>query len=80
VTVAVNPRIAEVLTGEEGARLAALEAEVGMSIDLQGDGSLAPHVLRVRASEEPGDEPVAAAAPANRRRRLSGRRGSTNGG
>jgi hypothetical protein len=78
--VAVNPRIAEVLSGEEGARLAALEEEVGMSIDLQGDGSLAPHALRVRSSEDPGAEPVTAAAPANRRRRLSGRRGSPNGG
>ncbi len=38
----VHPRVADVLTGEDGARLADLAAEVGVEIRLERDDTLAP--------------------------------------
>ncbi len=84
VTVVVNPRIADVLLGEDGERLAHLGREVGLTIDLQRDGSLGHDAFRVRALEEPAaagsQKPAPAAAGASRgpsaRRRVSTRSGS----
>jgi ribonuclease G len=74
VTVVVNPRIADVLLGEEGERLADLGREVGIEIDLQRDPSMPPEAVRVRAVDQP--EPVApASGGANRRKRVSNRSG-----
>ena len=53
VTVAVNPRIAEVMSGEERIRLQGLEEDTGIGIDLQPDASLSPHAMRIRTPEEP---------------------------
>ena len=73
VTVAVNPRIAEVMSGEEGDRLQGLEEDAGIGIDLQPDASLSPHAMRIRTPEEPGagaGGPAPPAAAAARRDRL----------
>jgi ribonuclease G len=80
VVVAVHPRIADVLSGEDGARLAHLEGEVGVGIRLERDGSLAPEGVRVRSrngGEAPAEEP---ARPANRRTSASRRRVSSRSG
>ena len=69
VTVAVNPRIAEVMSGEERIRLQGLEEDTGIGIDLQPDASLSPHAMRIRTPEEPVAAGNGGAAPANRRRR-----------
>jgi ribonuclease G len=69
VTVAVNPRIAEVMSGEEGVRLQGLEEDAGIGIDLQPDASLSPHAMRIRTPEEPVAAGNGGTAPANRRRR-----------
>jgi ribonuclease G len=79
VAVTVHPRVADLLTGEDGARLADLSADVGVEIRLERDASLLPEAVRVRAL----DDPVAAAAPAapatparsGARRRVSSRSG-----
>jgi ribonuclease G len=77
VTVSVHPRIAELMTGEEGERLAALEAEAGISIRLDRDSSLAPGAHRLRGGnggsgdgggEQATPEPVARRGAAARRR------------
>jgi ribonuclease G len=60
VAVSVHPRVAEVLAGEDGARLAGLRAELGVEIRLERDAGLAPEGVRVRALDEPA---AAAAAP-----------------
>ncbi|WP_217921117.1 Rne/Rng family ribonuclease [Miltoncostaea oceani] len=79
VAVVVHPRIADVLTGEDGARQADLEAETGVKIDLERDGSMKLDAVRVRALEEPaaaGSTPAAAASTgrgASARRRVSSR-------
>ena len=69
VPVAVNPRIAEVMSGEEGARLQGLEEDAGIGIDLQPDASLGPHAMRIRTPEEPVAAGNGGTTPANRRRR-----------
>ena len=81
VTVLVNPRIAEVLSGEDGERLADLETAVGLKITLQRDPSVSLHDAKViGANDEPKS---AAAAPADKpargasaRRRVSSRTAS----
>ena len=73
VVLAVNPRIADVISDEEGARLADLETVVGAKITLERDGSIAPGAHRLRA---PGDGSVpppkttgsSGRTPGNRRR------------
>ena len=69
VTVAVNPRIAEVMSGEERIRLQGLEEDTGIGIDLQPDASLSPHAMRIRTPEEPVAAGNGGTTPANRRRR-----------
>ena len=71
VAVAVHPRMAGVLQDEDGARLADLEREVGLSITLERDSSVAPGSVRVRASGEAAPKPASPAparGPASRRR------------
>ena len=46
-TVLVNPRVADVLSGEDGERLADLEAEVGLKITLQREPSMSLHDSKV---------------------------------
>ena len=79
VTVLVNPRIAAVLTGEDGERLADLEREVGLSITLEGDSSLSPHDAKViGANDQPNGGPPPkekATRGASARRRVSSRSG-----
>jgi hypothetical protein len=70
----VNPRIAEIINGEEGARLHWLEEDSGIAIDLQPDGSLGPHAMRIRTPEEPVPT---SATPTNRRRRAGRNSGAT---
>jgi ribonuclease G len=72
VVVTVHPRIADVLAGEDGARLADLGAETGVEIRLERDGSLALEGVRVRALD--GGEPVAPAAKAPPARTSASRR------
>ncbi len=77
VVVAVNPRIAEVMAGEEGARLADLKAGIGAQISLDADASIAPEAFRVRAEGEStspastGRSSGSGRAPTNRRRAAS---------
>jgi ribonuclease G len=79
VAVTVHPRVADVLLGEDGERLAALQAEVPVTIRLERDGSMGHDAVRVRAQDEPGAAPSSSAdgeAPAPRpgsRRRVSSR-------
>jgi Ribonuclease G/E len=72
VVVTVHPRIADVLAGEDGARLADLGAETGVEIRLERDGSLALEGVRVRALD--GGETVAPAAKAPPARTSASRR------
>jgi ribonuclease G len=69
VTVLVNPRIASVLSGEDGERLADLETAVGLKITLQGDSSVSLHDAKVIGAN---DEPKAAAAPAAKEKSTRG--------
>ena len=78
VAVTVHPRVADMLSGEDGARLAGLRAEVGVEIRLERDDSLAPEAVRVRALDDPVEAAPAEAAPPARsgaRRRVSSRSG-----
>ncbi len=79
VVVAVHPRVADLLAGDDGARLAELEAEAEVTIRLEGDPGLAADAARVRAADGPAPA-VAAPAPAaparsGARRRVSSRSG-----
>ena len=84
VTVLVNPRIADVLSGEDGERLADLEAEVGLKITLQREPSMSLHDSKVQGGGGGADAPAAkapAAEPkasrgASARRRVSSRTSS----
>jgi len=79
VVVAVHPRIADVLSAEDGARLAQLQGEVGVDIRLERDGSLALEGVRVRSLN--GDEaPEEPAKATNRRTSASRRRVSSRSG
>ena len=77
VSLTVNPRIAEVMSDEEGARLADLEAVVGAKVSLERDGSVAPEAYRLRAEGDPSigakksPAPSGGRAPSNRRRASS---------
>jgi ribonuclease G len=76
VVVAVNPRIAEVMSGEEGERLADLSAGVGAQIRLEPDGSISPEAFRLRSEGDPmpaakKDSATPARTPTNRRRAAS---------
>jgi hypothetical protein len=64
----VHPRLADVLTGEDGARLAELQRETGVEIRLERDASLAPDGVRVRALGEVAEAPPPRRAAASRRR------------
>src|SRR5262245_9382014 len=77
VAVTVHPRVADVLTGDDGARLADLAAEVGVEIRLERDASMLPDAVRVRSLDEPVAAATPAAAPARSgaRRRVSSRSG-----
>jgi ribonuclease G len=68
VAVAVHPRLADVLTGEDGARLAELQRETGVEIRLERDVSLAPDGVRVRALGEVAEAPPPRRGAASRRR------------
>ncbi len=73
VVLAVNPRIADVISDEEGARLADLETVVGAKITLERDGSIAPEAHRLRAAGDgslPAPKTTASSGrtPGNRRR------------
>ncbi len=78
VTVLVNPRIAAVLSGEDGERLADLGTAVGLTITLQPDSSISLHDAKVIGAN---DQPNAASPPekekatrgASARRRVSSR-------
>ena len=54
VTVLVNPRIADVLSSEDGERLSDLEAEVGLKITLQREPSMSLHDSRVQGGGDAG--------------------------
>ena len=54
VTVLVNPRIADVLSSEDGERLADLEAEVGVKITLQREPSMSLHDSKVQGGGDAG--------------------------
>ncbi len=73
VVVSVNPRIADVMSGEEGARLADLQEVVGATVRLERDGSIAPEAHRLRADGEPAAPPSSSSPPARNRRRASSR-------
>jgi Ribonuclease G/E len=76
VTVLVNPRIAAVLSGEDGERLADLQTAVGLTITLQPDASISMHDTKViGANDEPTSKPAAKKATrgASARRRVSSR-------
>jgi ribonuclease G len=83
VAVTVHPRVAEVLLGEDGERLAALQAEVPVAIRLERDASMGRDAVRVRAEDGPGAAPVPVepVAPAPRpasRRKVSSRSASSS--
>ncbi len=77
VVLAVNPRIAAVMSDEEGARLADLETVVGARITVERDGSILPEAHRLRAEGDPSvgaskaPAPPAGRTPTNRRRASS---------
>jgi len=77
VSLTVNPRIAEVMSDEEGARLADLETVVGAKVKLERDGSIGPEAYRLRADGDPSigakksPAPSGGRAPSNRRRASS---------
>ena len=74
VVVSVNPRIADVMSGEEGARLADLQEVVGATVRLERDGSITPGAHRLRAEGESASaSPGAPSPPARNRRRASSR-------
>ena len=50
VTVALHPSALPFFSGDESERLTDLEAETGKRVRLEGDGSLAPGALKVRAA------------------------------
>ena len=62
--VTVHPRIADLLSEEEGARLSQLEGETGKRIRLERDSSVAPGAMRIRLMDDAGAERSAAAKPA----------------
>ncbi|MGD9694380.1 MAG: ribonuclease E/G [Thermoleophilia bacterium] len=85
VAVTVHPRVAAVMSGEDGARLAALQEEVGVEIRLERDAGLDLDGVRTRALD--GAAPAAPAAEAaaedpappparSSRRRVSSRAGN----
>ena len=72
--MSVNPRIADVMSGEEGARLADLQEVVGATVRLERDGSITPGAHRLRAEGESASaSPGAPSPPARNRRRASSR-------
>jgi ribonuclease G len=75
VAVTVHPRVADVLSGEDGARLAGLAAEVGVEIRLERDDTLGPEAVRVRSLEDPAAAAPAPPARSGARRRVSSRSG-----
>ena len=75
MAVTVHPRVADVLSGEDGARLADLQAEVGAEIRLEQDAGLDPEAVRVRALDDPVAAAPAAQARSGARRRVSSRSG-----
>ena len=73
VAVTVHPRIAEIISGEDGLRLAELERETGVEIRLERDSSLAPDAVRTRALDEVAATPAPPARTSASRRRVSSR-------
>jgi ribonuclease G len=75
VAVTVHPRVADVLSGDDGARLTDLQAEVGAEIRLERDAGLEPEAVRVRALGDPVAAAPAVQARSGARRRVSSRSG-----
>lgn len=75
VAVTVHPRVADVLTGEDGVRLADLTTELGAPLELERDDSLEPGAVRVRDLGEAVAAPRPAPVRAGARRRVSSRSG-----
>ena len=85
VTVLVNPRIADVLSGEDGERLADLEAAVGLKITLQREPSMSLHDSKVQGggggdaggqATKDSDSDAKPSRGASARRRVSSRASS----
>ncbi|WP_217915574.1 Rne/Rng family ribonuclease [Miltoncostaea marina] len=80
-TVVVHPRVADVILSEDGARLAALEADIGCPIRVERDGNVAPGSVRVKGGSGSGaaaERPAAAgSAPSPTRSSASRRRVSS---
>ncbi len=75
VAVTVHPRIAEIISGEDGLRLAELERETGVEIRLERDSSLLPDAVRTRALDEVAATPAPPARTSASRRRVTSRSG-----
>ena len=60
MTVTVHPRVAALLREGDGERLEALVLDLGRTIALERDGSLAPGAVRVVTSAPDGDSPSGA--------------------
>jgi ribonuclease G len=75
VAVTVHPRVADVLSGEDGSRLAALAAEVGAEIRLERDDTLGAEAVRVRSLDDPAAAAPVATTRSGARRRVSSRSG-----
>ena len=73
VAVTVHPRIAEIISGEDGLRLAELERETGKEIRLEHDSSLLPDAVRTRALDDVAAAPAPPARTSASRRRVSSR-------